>query len=355
MDILFILKKREQFDPAQDIYVGLSSGLHNSVSFVVGMLTAKGVKAHISVALDNNAIDRKVAKHKPKFVIIEALWVVPEKFEVLMKLHPHVKWMVRIHSELPFIAGEGMAMDWIAKYLRQNVATPCNSERMAKEVRCYAKVLFGWTDKHCEEMVPVLTNFYPEKFKVCKGIDAAAKVINIGCFGAIRPLKNQLIQAMAALRLANHLNKKLHFHINFNRVEMGGNPVLTNLIGMFANLEPQGHKLVQHEWRDHKGFKELCRTMDMGMQVSFTETFNIVGADLISEGVPTVGHDIPWMAAEYDAHNDCSEKIYKKLLSSYSHAHKNVYDNQRSLRKYCDRTESNWLAYFKHTLKCHYL
>jgi hypothetical protein len=77
------------------------------------MLVANGVDSTIIEVIDNNGIDREVTKYKPTHVIIEALWVIPSKFEILTKLHPNVKWIIRLHSEIPFLANEGIAMEWM--------------------------------------------------------------------------------------------------------------------------------------------------------------------------------------------------------------------------------------------------
>ena len=107
--VLFICKQR----PAR---YGASYGLLNSCRFLCNALHSMGVEAHTVEVPDNNHIDRKIHHYKPTHVFIEALWVVPEKFEVLIPLHPKIKWFVRLHSNVPFIANEGMAVDWILKY-----------------------------------------------------------------------------------------------------------------------------------------------------------------------------------------------------------------------------------------------
>ena len=102
------------------------------------MLREIGFDSTLEVAIDNNCIDRLVTKHKPTHVIIEALWVVPSKFTVLQKLHPNVKWIIRIHSEMPFMAGEGMAMDWIGDYAKfKNIIIACNAPRMLDEIETF--------------------------------------------------------------------------------------------------------------------------------------------------------------------------------------------------------------------------
>ena len=76
-----------------------------------------GFEAKVVVVNDNNDINREVFKYTPTHVFIEALWVVPSKFEVLIPLYPKIQWYVRLHSNTPFISSEGIAIDWLVKYL----------------------------------------------------------------------------------------------------------------------------------------------------------------------------------------------------------------------------------------------
>ena len=96
--VLFILKRHEDFNPVKHSPLGLSTGLFNSANFMNEMLDNAGIRSEIEVAIDNNCIDRLVNKHKPTHVIIEALWVVPSKFSVLTKLHPNVRWIIRLQD-----------------------------------------------------------------------------------------------------------------------------------------------------------------------------------------------------------------------------------------------------------------
>jgi hypothetical protein len=139
--LLFILKRREDYNPVKHSPLGLSTGLFNSASFVVNMLNSAGIEAAMEVAIDNNCIDRMVKQHQPTHVIIEALWVVPTKFSVLTKLHPNVKWIIRLHSEMPFMAGEGMSMDWLGEYINfPTIDIGINAPRMLSEIQTYLAV-----------------------------------------------------------------------------------------------------------------------------------------------------------------------------------------------------------------------
>jgi len=349
MKVLFLLKRKDGYNHIIDGRdVGLSTGLYNSASFVNEMLNDIGVESIMEVAIDNNCVDRLVNKHKPTHVIIEAMWVVPQKFEILQKLHPDVTWILRLHSETPFIACEGIAMNWIGEYSKiRNMLISVNAPRMLREVKVFLKAMHNWTDKQVNEKVLYLPNFYPQDYAKPKKIDRSKYFIDIGCFGAIRPLKNHLIQAIAAVDFAEKQGKKVRFHINAGRIEMQGQPVAHNIEHFFAHLYDRGHRLVNHTWAPREEFLNICAQMDIGMQCNFSETFNIVGADLISQGVPLIGTDeIPWLVTG-KADPTSSKDISNALEHIYNHPRLNVKINQWFLTKYTNRTVRIWKAVFK--------
>jgi hypothetical protein len=345
--VLFILKRREDYNSIAHSHTGLSTGLYNSANFVNEMLTSVGIESVLEVAIDNNCIDRLVTKHKPTHVIIEALWVVPSKFTVLCKLHPRVKWIIRLHSELPFMAGEGMAMDWLGDYSDfPNLFIGINAPRMMREISLYLKIRNNWNDQQLNNRIIYLPNYYPQDY-VNKKLDKNKDTIDIGCFGAIRPLKNHMVQAVAALDFANQIGKKLRFHINAGRIEMQGQPAINNLLGFFEQLSNTGHQMINHQWCPREDFLKICAQMDIGMQCNFSETFNIVSADLISQGVPIVGStEIPWAVHAFCADPTDSKDIVNKLKSAYKYSWLNVKTNQMSLTSYTNNTISIWNKYF---------
>src|ERR1017187_2129703 len=182
--VLFVCKQR----PA---CYGESYGLLNSCRFLCNALNDMGVEAKIVEVKDNNYIDAAVASYKPTHVFIEALWVVPEKFKVLMPLHPDVKWYVRLHSNVSFIANEGVAFGWIKDYLElqwtnKNFALACNDKRMVNDVgRTLGTRLYPAyaPNIYKPSTVAPVTVSRPNKNPFLEN----------GWFGAIRQLKNQLI------------------------------------------------------------------------------------------------------------------------------------------------------------------
>ena len=342
--VLFILKRRGDYNPEKHTKIGLTTGLYNSASFMSEMLVECGVASKIAVVNDNNDIDREVHNYKPTHIIIEALWVVPSKFTTLCKLHPKVRWIIRMHSEVPFVASEGNAMDWLGDYVKfKNLTVAANSPRFFRSLHPYLSKV----SHDIDHQLALLENYYPEKYKT-KEFEVDGEYINIGCFGAIRPLKNHLQQALAAIKFADKIGKKLRFHINADRIEMKGDPVLNNLKGLFMQVYDSGHELVNHGWFDRDGFLKLCAKVDIGMQVSISETFNIVGADLISQGVPIVAsYEIPWSSKIFSASGTDEEGIYKKLLLAYYFPRLNVFINKLKLKRYTSQTRKNWLEFFK--------
>jgi hypothetical protein len=121
-----------------------------------------------------------------------------------------------------------------------------------------------------------------------------------------------------------------------------------NLRGVFQHLADRGHQLVGHEWTPREGFLEICSGMDIGLQCNFSETFNIVSADLISQGVPIVGsYEIPWATRWFNARPAESDEIANKLLLTHRFPKINVALNQRNLNKYTDNTRTIWAKLFK--------
>jgi hypothetical protein len=347
--VLFILKRREDFNATVHTALGLSTGLFNSASFMNDMLTTQGVESKLVVVVDNNDIDREVTAYRPTHVIIEALWVVPTKFDILQKLHPTVKWIVRLHSEMPFMAGEGMAMNWLGDYCSyKNVIIGVNAPRMMNEVKFYLQHKYNWTDEVATQRVIYMPNFYPQTHYKANKLDKTKEYVDIGCFGAVRPLKNHLVQAFASLKFAKILGKKLRFHINAGRIEMKGDSVVHNLVGLFSQLADQGHELVNNPWTPREEFLKLCASMDIGMQCNFSETFNIVGCDLISQGVPLLGSkEIPWLDSADWCDPTSSNDIASRLLAIYNNPSDNVNKNQVQLSAYTDETVGIWTEYFK--------
>lgn len=329
--VLFVIRKPHADSPYSS-YNHFSSGLANSACFVRDMLLRRGVRAHLVEVTDANDIDREVAALNPDLVILEAIWCPPAKLVELTGLHHHRHrhFVVRNHSELPFLSMEGIALEWLLAYaVIPRVHVSCNSPVAAREI----EALTG-------RPTILLPNYYPVA-ELAGHRGPRGSALDIGCFGAIRPLKNHLEQAVAAVLYARELGCDLRFHINATRIEGRADPVLKSIRALFAHAPRT--TLVEHGWLTHHEFTRLCARMDLGLQVSFSETFNIVAADLVSAGVPVVcSSEIPWCPEEYTALPNDTFDIAGRMR--YAHRH-GAGPQREALREYAEEAERLWLKW----------
>ena len=332
--ILFVLKKRYSY--GRD----LSSpyGLKNSCSLVSECLEPKGIESKIVEVIDGNFIDREIYIYKPDFVILEAIWCPPYKLQELLRLYPKIQFHIRIHSKFAFLAQERMALEWLSKYdqltyVYRNLTITANNEDFIEEINgvLLYKVRFA-------------PNCYPidESLRQDKG--PVGDILKIGCFGALRILKNQLFQAICAIYVANEMKKTLHFHINDSSTfEKEGNPILNNLHNIFKDLK---HKLIIHRWSSHDEFITLVKEMDVGMQVSFSESYDIVAADFITNGIPIIGSpEIKFLCDSYQADPNNFQEIVNKLKFAIANRWWGFHKiNEIKLRSNTRKAIKVWLA-----------
>lgn len=299
--VLFVICNRNK-----DIY-GVTSGLYNSAKFVSDFLNTKGYDSKLEAVQDANSIDKVVTEFDPKVVVIEAIWVTPAKFKELFSLRRHQdrRWIVRVHSKAPFLANEGPATEWIRQYTEvengQIEIAPNNKELTQQLTSAFPCGKFTY-----------MPNVYFKDPYTRKHEEVCKDWIDVGCFGAVRPMKNTYQQALAAIEFADTIGKQLKFHVNGTRMEQNGESVMKNLQGLFKNSR---HILVEHPWYTHSDFLDVAATMDLGMQVSFSESFNIVTADFVTAGVPIVASDdISWMPGICKTSPTSHEKMVDKLL-----------------------------------------
>ena len=184
-----------------------------------------------------------------------------------------------------------------------------------------------------------LPNYYPlrhPRSAVPEGDD-----FHVGCFGAIRPLKNQLIQALAAIAYARRISRPLVFHMNGSRVEQFGQ---SNLKNIQAAINFAGTKLELHPWLPHTEFLELVASMDICTQVSLSESFNITSADAVSMGVPLVGSAaISWLPRRSRARVDSVDDIFDAMDRADDDT--TVHLNHEALENYLETAAGAWLRW----------
>ena len=275
----------------------------------------------------------------PTHVLIEAPWVPVKTLSRFMNKYPSSHFIVRAHSQIGFLQVEAGAIALIRDmaHLQEsslNFTNSANSEQLTSFLnRTYtANCLY----------LPNLYDF--ERVHRKRGTDHQHLKLKIGSFGALRLLKNHTSAAAAALMIAERRRCELEFWISVNREENpGAKGVLASIRNMFSGVS--WATLVENPWEQWSEFRRSVANMDLCMQASFTETFNIVTADAAAEGVPAVvSHAIEWAPKHWKASADDVDEIAHvgySLLSDPESASEGL----KALQTFVDTGTKTWLKY----------
>ena len=305
-DLLFVVKDRDA-----NVFQKQVAGLVGAAKGNVDYLKSRGIKAEAVSIPDANFLDSILKQYTPKIVIAEAVWLQPAKFKTLMPANEFIKkFIIRIHSDFAYFAIESVGFNWMYDAVKE-------SNKIELAANC-----FNFAD-NIGYVTGVPFHYLPNIFEkpLSKSRKEEEDTIRIGIFGAIRLLKNHLTQAVAAIRFAEEKGKILHLHVN-ELVSDAGSSVLNNIRELFNRNGK--HKLYIEPYRDGMEYDNLIRFMDVGMQLSFTESFNIVAANFVCNGVPiVVSSTIDWMPTTLQASYTEIADIVKKLHFAYSNRNNN--------------------------------
>lgn len=310
-------------------------GLVNNAMWTLKMLRSIGVDCRIARVWNALDIEKAVLHNQATHCVIEAQFLATNDLRDLICNFPNVKFVQRCHSQVPFLATAPNDIKLLLEYLylqdaSHNLQVGSNSTRFNE-----------WIEEAYRQHCLFLPNAYiMHRPGTCYHPPKVNKdTIKVGCFGAIRILKNQATAAAAALMMARRLGKSLEFYMNAGREEKG-NGVLQSIKNMFKGLH--WAKLHLIPWADWAHFNQLVSTMDLCYQLSSTETFNLCSADACANGVPSVvGDAIEWCPpswmAEIDSPVDASRVGINLLTNPLA-----ILDGQKALEKYCEMSIRVW-------------
>ena len=267
-------------------------------------------------------------------VVVSAPWIPTAELEQLAAEHPETKFAVNCHSNLGFLQADPGAMRLVREGLNLqrctwNFQVAANSERLANWV---ADTYGG----HCT----YLPNLYHlDQTAGQQRTLFSGGTLRIGAFGATRPLKNFMTAAGAALEIASRMRVDLEFWMSSGRNE-GAGPLVNAIQQMTLGLPHV--RVVENGWQTWPQFRQTVRHMHLLLQPSYTETFNVVTADGVAEGVPSVvSHAIEWAPEGWKAQVDDVHQIAgigQKLLRD----RRAVRQGLKALRSYNQRAMRAW-------------
>jgi hypothetical protein len=279
----------------------------------------------------------------PSHVVIEAIWVELPMLKRLLMEFPTCRFAVRTHSQVGFLQVEPPAV----KTLRQMLdirANNCNFEVAANSSHLVNFLEHAY-DRHCLFLPNLYDLEHVERRRKRLGIVHKERPLRIASFGALRLLKNHMTSAAAALLIAQR--RPLEFWMSVNRVENAGSQGILQAIRNLYDGVPWA-KLVEHPWEDWKSFRKTIGSMDLYLQPSLTETFNITCADAIAEGVPcVVSSAVEWAPKAWRAEPDDVEdvaRVGRQLLANM----KAPEEGLRALQDHVRDGVQIWLQWLMH-------
>jgi hypothetical protein len=269
--------------------------------------------------------------------IIEALWIGTTALASLLREFPRVHFLVRAHSEVGFLQVEPGAISLLREQMllaeqELNLTVAANSRRLTEFLR-------STYDAH----VLYLPNVYDlERVQRRRDERHDHRLLRIGAFGALRWLKNHTTAAAAALAMARERGCDLELWMSVDREEHG-RTVLQSVRNLFAGLP--WARLHEAPWAPWAAFRRTVGAMDLTMQPSFTETFNIVTADSVAEGVPAVvSHAVEWVPAAWKTNPDDIHEMARVGSALLSHPG-SAEEGLRALERYTENAITLWKSY----------
>ena len=273
-------------------------GLGVSALNTCKVLRRAGIVVDVWPIVSAKDLSARLQRDPATHVVISAPWIPSLDLQALVLANSSTRFAVSCHSNVGFLQADSNGVRLIR-------------EAMDLEISSHNFHLAGNSVRFCEWIGTAYTRpctYLPNLYY----LEAAAPpwrpqydggTLRIGAFGATRPLKNLMSAAGAALEIARRYKGGLELWLSAGRTEGGGDTILRAVRAMLDGLP--NVKLVENGWQCWPKFRQNVAHMHLLLQPSYTESFNMVTADGIAEGVPSVVSEaIDWAPEHWKAMTD---------------------------------------------------
>jgi glycosyltransferase involved in cell wall biosynthesis len=300
--------------------------------------------ADLAAKIEADVAGHHDLRHAPiTHVIVSApSWVMPEEFSAMCIRHHNIEFVQLNHSGVGFLSIDRKGIRNIRACL--DLTLQLHNMRVAGNNRRFT----GWVDRSFDVGIDCL--YLPNLYDVRSFVKPYVwprpygHMIKIGSFGAWRPWKNQLTAALAAVQIANNLGVELELYVNTGRTEgYTGQRMGEARQELFDTL--RGHTLIEVPWERWAKFRHTVGQMNLLLQPSYSETFNVTTVDGIAQGVATVGSEaIEWLPDSWKAEVDDPGDMVKVGLYLLNDKHA-VEDARNNLIEYAHTGLHRWCKY----------
>ncbi len=289
-------------------HIGLGVAALNNAK----VLRQAGIKADVESIVSADAIRNALNAQKRSHVVISAPWLPTADLQTLVTEYRDTEFFIVSHSNVGFLQADRNGTRLLREAMELETGT--HNFHLAGNSRKFAE----WVRRAFQVPCVALVNMYYLESSAPKRGPAwsPGQPLRIGAFGATRPLKNLMSACGAALEIAKEFRSALEIWVSAGRTEAGGHTVLDAIREMLARVP--GVTLIPNGWQSWPAFRKTVGYMHLLLQPSYTESFNMVTADGVAEGVASVvSAAIPWAPRSWVAEADdvCEiARVGKQLL-----------------------------------------
>ena len=263
------------------------------------MLRRGGIIADVWPVVNAKDLSGRLQRDPATHVVISAPWIPSVDIHSLVIANPSTRFAVNCHSNVGFLQADSNGVRLVREAMEVEMAAhnfhlAGNSAKFCKWVR---SAYYAALHLPAEPVLSWKPTSLPWRPLYTGG------TLRIGAFGATRPLKNFMSAAGAALEITHRYKANLELWLSAGRTEGGGDTILRSARAMLDGLP--NVKLVENGWQSWPKFRQSVAHMHLLLQPSYTESFNMVTADGVAEGVPSVvSHAIDWAPEHWKAMMD---------------------------------------------------
>jgi hypothetical protein len=267
-------------------------------------------------------------------IVSSPAWITPNQFHDLCSLYGQIEFVMLSHSgtsylSIDFHGIQNIKGDIENTLSHHNMIVAANNPRSVKAF----DGMFGNHTVYLPNLYDT-TRFMP--FTHPKPIGHTLRVFNPG---ASRPWKNQLTAAQGAIILARRLGVNLEYYVNSKRPD-GGERMIESRGELFRDLP--GATITDVPWMPWPKFRSFCSTMNLLIEPSFDETFNVCVADAYAAGIPAVtSPSIEWAPRESWC-EPCDPSSIAHVGMNLLHNPHAVHDGREALCEYASRGVHLW-------------
>jgi hypothetical protein len=303
---------------------------------------AAGTVADIDAKLEvTQGVSHPEGTHPISHVVIQAPWVQTKDLQALLMKWPDVHFCVLCHSNIGFLQVDPNAI----RLMREQSEFSLSHHNFSVGGNC-ERFTSAWSQMYGVPMA-LLPNLYD--VTTIKPVGQRVpwqpgNTLRVGVFGAVRPLKNMISSVAAAVEVAHQTRADVEIWMSDGRNEGGATipAAIEQLTTGIPNV-----RLKKAGWQTWPAFRQTVAKMNLLLNVSYTESFQIVCADGVAEGVASVtGESLDWTPSSWCANADDVNDIASTARRLLSDAHA-VDEGQKALRTYTAQGLQDWQTYLR--------